>query len=290
MKVLLITTLPRLEENQRIEEEVKAFGHEFALVSLEDFSFEILNGELVIPGLTDLQADVVIVRGIFESIKAISFLVQKIRKKGIKVFDNNLNLHNYSIDKITDIVKLATEGIPIPETIYAKDFNDIAIKASKLEFPVVIKSSRMGKGASVFKLNAQTYLEGFLKELEKEQKQAKSYLVQEFIPYEYDLRCLVIGSQIFTMRRIPGEGEFRANFSLGGSVEPFKLDKEGLDLALNALKAVDLQIGGVDILIDKENNKYILEVNHTAGFIGMEKALGQNIGKVWVQFALENAQ
>jgi glutathione synthase/RimK-type ligase-like ATP-grasp enzyme len=92
------------------------------------------------------------------------------------------------------------------------------------------------------------------------------------------------------MRRIPGEGEFRANFSLGGSVELFDLDEAGKKMAMKALKAVGLSIGGVDMLITEDNKRYILEVNHTAGFIGMELATSTNIGKIWVEHAIASAK
>jgi glutathione synthase/RimK-type ligase-like ATP-grasp enzyme len=57
-----------------------------------------------------------------------------------------------------------------------------------------------------------------------------------------------------------------------------------------ALTAIDMSVGGVDVLIAEGNKKYILEVNHTAGFVGMEKATGENIGRVFVEHAIANAR
>lgn len=76
---------------------------------------------------------------------------------------------------------------------------------------------------------------------------------------------------------------------MGGSVELFDLDDRGKDLAKRALKAVGLEIGGVDILIDENDKRYIIEVNHTAGFVGMEKATGENIAKIYLDFAISRA-
>jgi gamma-F420-2:alpha-L-glutamate ligase len=129
-------------------------------------------------------------------------------------------------------------------------------------------------------------IEGF-----KEQgKQAKNYILQEYIPYVFDIRALIIGDRVYAMRRIPGEGEFRANFSLGGAVELFDLDREGHELAVKALSAINMSVGGVDILITKDDKRYILEVNHNAGFTGMEKATGENIGRVFLKHAIANAK
>ena len=290
MKITLITTLPKLTENRRIEEEIRALNHEFELIDLHEFSFEIKSGSLSISGLERLDTDLIIMRGIFNSIKAISVAINSLRDEGVVIFDNNFLEHRYSIDKVTDLLKLSTKGILVPDMVYVRDFEQYPDALAKLGYPVVVKSTRMGKGASVFKMESESDLAQFIDDAENEGKNAKSYIIQEFVPYKLDLRCLIIGENVFTMRRIPTEGEFRANFSLGGSVEVYDLDNEGKKLAIDALKAVDMSIGGVDILITEDNKRYILEVNHTAGFVGMELATNQNIGKLYVEHAIENAK
>ena len=155
---------------------------------------------------------------------------------------------------------------------------------------MVVKSTRSGKGAAIFKIDNKKSLLSLTADLEGDDKKAKSFLLQKFIAYKFDLRVLVIGKQVFTMRRIPAEGEFRANYSLGGKVEQFDLDDEGRELAIKALRTVDMSVGGIDILLAEDGKKYILEVNHTAGFVGMEKALDKNIGKVYVEHAIANAK
>ena len=94
---------------------------------------------------------------------------------------------------------------------------------------------------------------------------------------------------MYSMKRIPGEGEFRANFSLGGKVEIFKPDLETRDMALEAMRAVELKVGGVDVLITKDGKKCILEVNHTPGFVGMEEATKENITRKYVELVIEKA-
>lgn len=290
MKIALVTTLPVLIENKRIKEEVLALGHEFFLINLEDFNFKIKGGKLSVPALDNADLDLIIVRGIFSSIKSISAVLESLKKKGVKIFDNNFLKHQYLINKVADLTKLVLGGIPIPETQHVRDFNNYPKVAKELGYPVIIKSTRMGKGANVFKMDNEGELLAFLESCEEEGKEPKNYILQEFIPYKYDLRVLVLGDRIFTMRRIPAKGEFRANFSLGGDVELFDLDEKGKELALAAMDAVDMSVGGVDILITKDDKRYILEVNHTVGFVGMEKATGENIGKVFVEHAIANAK
>lgn len=290
MNIALITTLPSLSENKRIKEEAKDLGHRFEFIDLANFSFYTYEGKIVVSSLKGFRGDLVIVRGIFNSIKPISTVINNLREKGTKVFDNNFIEHKYSIDKVTDFIKLAHEGIPTPATGYTRDFGKFGELGDKIGYPLVVKSTRSGKGAAVFKIDSKNKLSSLIQDLEGDGKKAKSYLLQKFVPYKYDLRCLVIGENVFTMRRIPAKGEFRANYSLGGSVVPFSLDKAGRDLAIKALKTIDMSVGGVDILITKDDKRYILEVNHTAGFVGMEKATGKNIAKVYIEHAIANAK
>jgi len=290
MHIVLITTRESLEENKRIKEEILALGHGFTLIDLKEFEYSVVNGKLSVPEFTDLKADLVIVRGIFNAVKSIAIFVEGLRKSGVKVFDNNFTNHFYSINKIADVMKLANAEIPLPNTFHLHSFEKFIPAARQIGYPVVCKLARTGKGAGIYKFDNEVDLSSFLTELTEREIEPKSYMLQQFIDYEHDLRILIIGDQMFCMKRIPGEGEFRANFSLGGTVKLFDLDEEGKTLARAALKAVNLDIGGVDMLIAKDGKRYILEVNHTAGFIGMELATKTNIGKIWVEYAIANAK
>jgi gamma-F420-2:alpha-L-glutamate ligase len=290
MKIALISTMPPSNENERIGEEIKALGHEFVYLDFREMDLMIRDGEVHEEKLDGLEVDLVIVRGILSSIKAISALVKDMRDKGIKVFDNNFLEHEYSINKVTDMIKLAVADIPVPDSANTKDFGKYKRYGKKLGYPLIVKSTKMGKGVGVHKVDDEEELASLVAELEANEKKPKNYILQEFIPYVYDIRALIIGDEVFAMRRIPGEGEFRANFSLGGAVEPYELDKKGKKLAIDALSAINMSVGGVDILITKDDKRYILEVNHNAGFTGMEKATSKNIGKVLVAHAIKSAK
>jgi RimK family alpha-L-glutamate ligase len=289
MKIALVTTLPLLDENKRIEEEVRRQGDEFELIDLGKFSFATDNG-FHSPCLTNIKADLVLLRGIFFAIKPICTVFAEMRRRGLIIFDNNLLSCRYSIDKVADTVCLATAGLPLPSTFYSRDFDAYEEASEKIGYPLVLKPTRTGKGSGVIKIESKEELVAIISELKNQDKEAKGYILQEFIPYKYDLRILVIGDEVFTMRRIPKEGEFRANFSLGGSVEPFILDEDSKNLARRAIESVNLLVGGVDMLITEDGRRYILEVNHTPGMIGMEKATGKNITKIYLEYAIANAK
>lgn len=291
MKIALVTTYPEAEEATRIQEEVIRMGHEFELHNFYDINLHFTDSGMTINGVMDWkQYDLIIVRGVFNVIKAVAMLVNYWRSQGIKVFDNNVSEHQYVINKVADFVKLSSKGIPLPETFYSRRFEEFQGIGEKLGYPFVLKSTRMGKGSGVYKMDSPLMLEDFISEAKEKDRKAKDYLLQKMINYVRDLRLLMMGDEIFSMRRIPREGDFRANFSLGGSVELYDPTEEEKSLARRALDATNLPIGGVDILVTEDGKLYILEVNHTAGFVGMEQATGRNMGELYVNFAIENAK
>ena len=290
MKIALITTFSASPESVRIQEEIEKMGHKFRLIDLQDFQFVAdKTVGLQIAEIGEVNFDLAIVRGIFNSIKPISVVLESLRVRGVKIFDNDLITHLYSIDKVTDIAKLASRGIPVPRTSYSRNYKAYPSLADRTGYPVIVKQTRSGQGAHVYKVDSPDQLNDLIVKLENEGKSAKSFILQEFIEYEHDLRVLVIGERVFAMKRIPRDGDFRANFSLGGTVELFDLQKKDKELAIEALKAVGMTVGGVDILIDKNDERYVLEVNHTAGFKGMEQATKKNIAKIFVEHAISNA-
>lgn len=289
MKISLLTTGPNVEEITRIGEEIKKLGHEFEVVDFINFSFRVKNNNLTIFQLQNFNPDLVIVRQMFSSINSVTPIVDYLRSKNIKIFDNGVFTHKYSINKVSDIVKLSIANLPTPDTAYSKESQDLLNLAEAIGYPIVVKSAKMGKGASVEKVNTREELAIYIKNFEESKLQSKTILVQEFIPYKFDLRVFVLGDKTFTMRRIPPEGDFRANFSLGGSVEPFDLSEKHKKLAIKAARAIDLDVAGVDLLVKDNDEALVLEVNHTPGMLGIEKATGENITKMYVEYAIKQA-
>lgn len=288
MKITLLTNFSAIE-NDRLETEAHALGHDFTAFNPHGNNPIIQDGQLTITGLTDQDSDLVIARGILSAIKEIVAILKHLRETGTKVFDNNLIDLSYSINKVTDLMKLALAGVAVPNTRHSHDYNHFVSLAGELSYPIIIKPTSTGKGVGVTKIEDETALFAFTGQAIKEARPAKRFIIQEFIPYVHDLRLLIIGDRVFCMRRIPRQGDFRANFSLGGTVELFEPSKETIILAKKALAAIGTTVGGVDVLITEDNRQYILEVNHNPGFQGMELATKENIAKILLEHAITTA-
>ena len=92
-----------------------------------------------------------------------------------------------------------------------------------------------------------------------------------------DLRCFVIGGRVVAaMQRVGQNGEFRANCHRGATAEKVILTEQEKQIALNATKALGLDVAGVD-LIRSVNGPLVLEVNASPGLEMIEKTSGINI-------------
>jgi gamma-F420-2:alpha-L-glutamate ligase len=114
----------------------------------------------------------------------------------------------------------------------------------------------------------------------------KVLIIQEYVDTApgTDLRVWVIGGKtIVAMKRISGNGDFRANISQGGTAESFEITEEVDYLARETARTLGLQIAGVDLLFDKDGYK-ICEANSSPGFSGMDKYCGQDMAQRIVDF------
>lgn len=234
------------------------------------------------------QYDVLLVREVFAYFKYAINIISYMKNRGKLVVDNNLAEEKMMINKLIDGQRLVQAGLPFPKTFHSHTLANYLALIPRIEkecgFPLVVKHRSSGKGAKIYKTEDRLDLENLLTELNEDNKLGR-YYIQEFLPLESDYRVLVVADQVVgAMLRIPKKGDFRANFSLGGTVKPVELTKELEELALKAAKATNCHFGGVDIVYTKEGKPYLLEVNRTPGFQGFTQAHGINVAKMFVDY------
>jgi len=161
--------------------------------------------------------------------------------------------------------------MPTSILISQANFQDIGylMEDVGLKFPLVVKPVYGGYGNGVLKLEKMEDLKDFLREYYR--KKSDDLILQEYIPYKHDLRVFVVGDRVIcAMERIP-KNDWRANCSLGAETRRYYIDRDIEDLVLKSVKKVGAHILGVDVLIDREGNPYILEMNITPQFRNIMK-------------------
>ena len=117
-------------------------------------------------------------------------------------------------------------------------------------------------------------------------------LIQEYIKEAggADIRCLVIGDKVVAaMKRQAAPGEFRSNLHRGGSAELIKLKPSERKTAIQAAKAMGLNMCGVDIL-RSNSGPVVMEVNSSPGLEGIEKATDKDIAGLLFEFIEKEAK
>ena len=123
MKIILLSTIGTNFKIERIVREAEALGHQCTPVSLGEIDLQIKNNRLILPGITDIDADIVILHSVFSGVTNIITLVKHLRSRGIKVFDNNYSNLYYSINKVVDLTKLALGDFSLPNAFHTKSYS-----------------------------------------------------------------------------------------------------------------------------------------------------------------------
>jgi RimK family alpha-L-glutamate ligase len=189
-------------------------------------------------------------------------------------------------DKFYSMELLAQHNLPVPKTMLVKYPIDGEMVGKYIGFPCVVKILSGTHGNGVHLVSSKESLMELMEFIDS-LKSTVNLLIQEYIDSKpgQDIRVLVInGKPIGAMLRKSIDGSFKANISRGGIGEMFPMNDEIEFLAAETCKIMGLDIGGIDLLFDKDGYK-ICEANSSPGFEGFEKACGINVAKEIVKYA-----
>jgi gamma-F420-2:alpha-L-glutamate ligase len=206
-------------------------------------------------------------------------IVRQFEQMGVPVFNNADTLERVR-DKLHAHQILAENGINTPDTMLAKFPVNIKLIEETLGFPLIVKTLHGALGSGVFLIENPKSFDDLMTLVQETQPNILM-IFQKFVAHSKgrDLRILVVeGKVIAGMQRIAKAGDFKANFSQGGMVENFTVDKEAAKIAIETAKALNIQVAGIDLLFT-EDGYTICEANTFPGFKGLEKASGVNVAE-----------
>jgi RimK family alpha-L-glutamate ligase len=182
-----------------------------------------------------------------------------------------------AVDKYLSLVRLHQAKIPIPPTAVSQSLEQALEHFERLGGDVVLKPlfGSMGRGLERISrpADAATRFANLIINGEVIYQQA-------FVPHhDFDLRLLVIGERVFSMKRI-NPNHWISNLAQGAIGIPHAATPAEISLALAAAAAVSTEIAGVDLLFDQRTGQpYVLEVNSAPSWKGISKVLNFDIAR-----------
>lgn len=214
------------------------------LGSFNDICFDSVSNDLKLKTCSLKNFSLIYFRMVGKSLEIASLVANFARENRIKIIDEmyeTSHLLPISLGKSLEMARLIKSRIKIPKTVFG-DFK-------KLEFPYVVKSTTGQRGREVWLVNVEKDM--------PEMRVGKFYFAQELIPNARRIRVLVIGD------RAVGAIIRQTKWNKDDTKETLSpIPKDIAKLAVESAKAVNLNISGIDILVNiKTNEKYVIEAN-----------------------------
>ncbi len=291
MKIAILSRVETLYSTKRLKEAGEARGHQVDIIDTLHCYMDITRSRPAVryKGQKLPYYDAVIPR-IGASITFYgTAVVRQFEMMGTFCVNESVAISR-SRDKLRSLQLLSRKDIGLPRTGFANKPDDIPDLIKNVGgAPLVVKLLEGTQGIGVVladtNKSAEAIIEAFM-------GLKANILVQEFIKEAggADIRCFVIGSKVVAaMRRQGAEGEFRSNLHRGGSAEVVRLSKDERATAVNAARAMGLNVCGVDILQSK-NGAVVLEVNSSPGLEGIETSTGKDVAGLIYEFIETNAK
>ena len=288
MKFLVIGKVTSGQTN-RLREEARKVGHKLENCSSFDLVIEV-SEEKFYPSLKgkpiegyDLIYLLTVGDRKWEWYLVCHYLKQK---SGIAIVEEKMVDPSYKIffTPAAELLKQYNEKIRFPKTVVVLSDRTLTYALTDFKYPVIVKRGSLQRGLGVHLAHSFAEVERII----ANDEESSSFLIREFIPNDGDIRVFTIGYKaVGAMKRIPAQGEFRANISRGGRGENFDLKKypEIARIAEKISEMNNTEIAGVDIILHKETGEpYVLEINRGPQFRGLEQASGVNVAGEMIKY------
>lgn len=291
MQIGILTTGNEIEDN-RLLEAAEQRGHHAELLYLPKCSISVClnNPEIYYEGRPIAHLyDVIIPRVDVPHTEFGMVVLRQFQSMHICTTDRAQALE-LGRDKLRCLQRLLRDNIPFPTTGYAhskEDFDNIIKTVGGV--PVIIKLIEGTEGIGVFLADDLKHAKNILKTF---QRLSAPLIIQEFIEESAgsDIRAFVIdGHVIAAMQRQSQDGDFRANIALGGRSAPVLLSPEEQEIAINAAKAIGINIAGID-LIRSRKGTLVIEINTAPNFSGkwgLEEVSGVDVAGCIIDYAVQ---
>ena len=189
-------------------------------------------------------------------------------------------------------IKLEKMGISSPRTIPVLT-NDRDILKENVNylggFPIIIKAMGGKEGVGIMRVDSYEALYSLADFLCKNDG---SFLIRKYIDVRESIRTIVLGERILAAIKYKAsrEDDFRSNRKTPTSnASVFECDEIIERLSIDSVRAMGLEFGGLDILIDEAGQAHVLEVNFPCQFGEVQEITSVDIAGEMLDYLKDKA-
>lgn len=268
--------------SNQLKKELKKFKYKVSCLSLNDcFVNTKYKNNIFIPGFNNNLPDGCFIRtigkGTFQQITRRLTMLHILKKLGVVLF-NDINCIEKSTDKSMTTFLLSNKKINTPYTWVPENLK-IAKKIIKKEEYIIWKPlfGSQGKGLKIIKNKNLTIKDERVYYLQKyENIKIKSKKEWQ------DYRILVCDNKIIASM-IRKNKKNITNIGQGGKPFNLNINKDIRKISIKASKIVKANYAGIDLIIDKNKNLKVLEINSIPAWKALQKITKKNIASILVK-------
>ncbi|MGZ8248837.1 ATP-grasp domain-containing protein [Methylomagnum sp.] len=284
-RIAIITDDPGWH-GKRLREALAVRGYDYRYLSLTAcrINVEADGLPILLPGFEDRLPDGVFVRGVpggtLDQVVFYLDILHALKLLGIPVYNDGRAVER-TVDKGMTSFLLRRAGIPTPPTWVLSDpevARAIAERELRAGHQLVSKPLFGSQGAGLRRYETVDDLAGFSPD-------NGIFYLQRFVHCgepPHDFRVFVIGGRAVAAMRRSGV-TWLNNVHQGARCEPVRLDDLRLcRLAEDAVKVLDMNYAGVDIIRDEQGRYSVLEVNSIPAWKGLQAVTEASIAELLV--------
>jgi RimK family alpha-L-glutamate ligase len=184
-----------------------------------------------------------------------------------------------SVDKFYTTALLDHAGLPVPETVVCEGADDAMTAIRRLlgdAGEVIIKPIFGSMGHGLVRVGDADLAWRVIRPLE--QTRAVFYIQRAIDHDGRDVRLFVVGDRVVgAIVRTAPPGDWRTNVARGGTARPIDAPELWRQYALAAARAVGADYAGVDLLVSRAGDLFVVEVNGIPGWHGLQQATGIDV-------------
>lgn len=265
----------------RLHAAFAARGCEVRNVSLCDCAIDlaaVATGGLHVPGYEDSLPDGVFVRGVpggsLEQVVLYLDVLHALEALGVPVYNSGRAIEK-SVDKGMTSLLLARAGISVPPTwvtSHVERAAEIWMRERAAGHRIVVKPLFGSQGKGLIRLSGNDELPAI------DDYQGVFYLQRFVEGARHDWRVFVVdGNAVASMRR-QGD-DWINNVAQGAACAAERNDKQLGALAVAAVRALDMDYAGVDIMRGADGELQVIEVNSVPAWAGLQSTCDLDIAQ-----------